>query len=158
MSSSTSSSQPAQQLHRRYLTLLGISDVGAFNRAMGKTITNNFPENHIPAQSIQTYLTQQYHNQNRNRDQIVLHLQHLIVQHSQTSTSEQASPSPEAIALYIAEMKLKASNMLGWMYLSQFPNHQATMPSGLSSSQQKFWSFLTFMGTGEWDAATSILA
>ncbi|KAG9063433.1 hypothetical protein KI688_004316 [Linnemannia hyalina] len=31
------------------------------------------------------------------------------------------------------------------------------MPTELSQSQQKHWRFLTFMGSGEWDTATSIL-
>lgn len=85
------------------------------------------------------------------------HIDQLISQHSQTITSEQDPPSKEDANIYITTMKRKTTNMLERMFLSQFPDQRATIPTQLSPSQQQLWRFLSDMGSGDWDSATSIL-
>ncbi|KAI8595906.1 hypothetical protein EDD21DRAFT_448256 [Dissophora ornata] len=147
---------------QRYIKLLRSPDVDTFNESIITTITNYIRHTHPKhphlSLAILAYLTQQYHVQNKNHEQVMMHVNQLILQHTQTASSLPVDLSQEEVAIYTTTIKLKATNILEQMFLSDFPNQQKAVPTELSQSQQELWRFLNFMGNGEWDTATSILA
>ena len=143
-------------LFRRYLKLINSLDEGQFNQGMISTIRLHVGPGHPQlTMALQNYFLGLYKKKSRDRINTIPAIELLILKHSRSTISRHGPPSQQQAAAYTTTMKRKASNMLEQMFLSEFPDFQATVPDGLSPSELHLWKFLSFMGDGEGNAATS---